>query len=338
MINKSERELVVSFTTYPSRFFCLPKILESMFKQTRKADRIVLYLTNEEVPEGVSALPDSVQALLLQNKFEVRFVEKNLKPHNKYFYAFRDFPEALVVTIDDDLVYPPYLLECLYNSYIKHSDCVIAARTHTISYDFIRGGVLPYRYWIYEDSTHVDTPSHLLFATGVGGVLYPVHLFGNDFLDMNLIEKISMNNDDIYLKMVELVKNIPVVLPQEFYGLSFLPDSQNTGLCWSNNGSENKNDVWLKNCFDYAKERLGRDLFKEKLLCESQIWNSPESLFQRINELNNGFVEPLKKQVLELSFQADSLKSQLNNVKKSRTYKVGRLVTFIPRKIKEFLR
>ena len=35
----------------------------------------------------------------------IRFCE-DLKAHKKYYYAFKEYPDDIVITVDDDVIYP----------------------------------------------------------------------------------------------------------------------------------------------------------------------------------------------------------------------------------------
>ena len=48
---------------------------------------------------------------MLWHDFEIRWVDEDLKPHKKYYWAFKDFRDSLVVTIDDDLVYRKTMIQ-----------------------------------------------------------------------------------------------------------------------------------------------------------------------------------------------------------------------------------
>ena len=127
-------------------------------------------------------------------------MDKNLKPHLKYFYAMQKYRDYIVVTVDDDIVYPKDMLESLYNSYKKNPMVVSARRVHRIKKD-ANGKILPYKKWDYECRT-VTSPSLELFATGVGGVLYPPDIL--KISDENLTDIYNvLTADDIYLKYIE---------------------------------------------------------------------------------------------------------------------------------------
>ena len=311
---KNAPKIIVSFTSYPARMFCVNTMLESIFAQTKKADKIILYLCEREFPNRLKDVPNNVKQLIGTGDFEIRWCKDNLKPHNKYFYAFQDFPNELVVTVDDDIQYPPQLIEVLYDSYVRHPDCVSAWRIHTVAFSE-SGEFLPYRYWTYEDNTHIDVPSHQLLATGVGGVLYPVSLFlDKTMLNHSAIQEVCPLADDLWLYAMELVNSIPVVHVGT-YDLQTIPCSQSFGLYKTNNFGENQqNDVYLRNIANYILKIYGKTLQSKIVPTQNDAWNSREYLYDKINTLNNAVIRPLKKKNILLENEIASMKS--NNVAK----------------------
>ena len=56
-----DRQLTLSFTSYPARIRFVPDVLSCLLKQTRPADRIVLYLSEDQFPGKEAALPEALQ-------------------------------------------------------------------------------------------------------------------------------------------------------------------------------------------------------------------------------------------------------------------------------------
>ncbi|MCM1237472.1 MAG: hypothetical protein NC489_45985, partial [Ruminococcus flavefaciens] len=169
-LNKSEkrdREIIVTLTSYPARIKKTPAAIATLLKQTIKPDRIILWLANEDFPDH--RLP------MIYNKIkncgvEIKF-RPDLKVHTKWYYALKEYPEALVITVDDDIMYEEQIVEQLYSSYAMHPNVVSALGVDRIRFDN-DGNILRYEEWIggYKDKEH--KPSHQLFAAGVAGVLY----------------------------------------------------------------------------------------------------------------------------------------------------------------------
>lgn len=254
-LNHEKREIpiIVSLTSFPARMDEVPAAIGSMLRQTVKPDRIILHLTKSQF-EG-KELPDKIKALMEKSGLEVVFCEENLKPHTKYLYAIQANPDAIVITVDDDIIYRPTLIEELYASYKRFPDCVSCLRAHKMRFSK-EGELFPYNDWIMECHYDIDVPSHQLLATGVGGVLYPPHCLPKETFDKETIQKTCLNADDLWLKVMEIRKGTKVVLcadsqlPQEI-----LEGAQTVSLL-SGNVVGGRNDDQMKKILDHFSMNL----------------------------------------------------------------------------------
>ena len=230
-------EIVVSMTSYPKRFAGLPETLKSLLNQTVKPDGIVVYLD--------CGKEDLTPELLAMRRYGItfRFVAENLKAHLKYFHALRDFPGALVITADDDMIYTDDLIETLVDSWRKHPDCVSARRVHRMEFR-ADGSLKPYDDWTFECRS-LKTPSDELVATGIGGVLYPPGVFDDRVFDGAAIREQCLGNDDIWLKWHELRLGIQVVwAPNGVVHPPVVESSQAVSLYGDNVGNR-QNDLFI---------------------------------------------------------------------------------------------
>ena len=209
--SKRDHHIVVSLTSFPDRFKTLHFALKSILTQTMMPDIIFLCLTKEEV-ENESELPLSISELKKYG-IQIYFADNNLKPHNKYIYAMRMYPDSLIITVDDDNMYDKNLIANLYKSYIIYPKAVSARRVHKINYDN-DNNILPYTKWHYEYRKELN-PSEGLLATGVGGVLYPPKILPPETFDEKKIRDLCLNADDIWLKFMEQMAKVPVVWAAE---------------------------------------------------------------------------------------------------------------------------
>lgn len=207
-IVERQNKCIVSLTSYPQRFNRLPEVLNSILNQTVKPTKIVLTLTEPDKAELTLELREMVSS----GKIEILTADENLKPHNKYYYVMKKYPEYAIITIDDDVVYANTMVETLMAGYKHHPNCVISRRVHKITWEKI-GVPAPYAKWGYEYKKD-SGPSMDLFATGVGGVLYPPNILCMDTVDVEKIKEI-MNADDIFLKYLEKKKGVKTVFVKD---------------------------------------------------------------------------------------------------------------------------
>jgi hypothetical protein len=206
---EGERPLVVSLTSYPPRFATLHLTLRSLLLQHLRPTKLILWIAYEDSHH----LPEKVTALQ-KDGLEIRYCE-DLKSYKKIIPTLKFFPDAIIVTADDDIYYWPDWLAELVETSRKHPQDVIAHRLHRLQYDGQE--IRPYSTWIKNITDQIAHPDN--FATGIGGVLYPPECFHSSVLDSEEFKRLCPDADDVWLYwMVRLngrferysgTKNIP---------------------------------------------------------------------------------------------------------------------------------
>ena len=206
-LNTAQRDqkIIVSLTSFPARFEKLHLVIRSLLVQTMPPDAIILYLDDDVVEE----LPDSLRKLEKYG-LQIEWRPGRIKPHKKYYYAIKEHPDDIVVTVDDDVMYPAELIESLYKAHQRFPGCVVATRAHRILFSNHKT-IRSYNNWHWADE-HRNKPSLALMATGVGGVLYPPYCMSEELLNQELFLKLSPNADDLWLKVMQIKKGTKVVL------------------------------------------------------------------------------------------------------------------------------
>ncbi len=232
---------IVSLTSYAERLPTLAQCLDSLFKQTFIANRIILYLGDNLID---CELPFAITEFIKRG-LEIRYIPDDIGPHSKYYHAMRTFPHDVIITVDDDVIYDKNLIQLLVDSYQKHPCAVSAGRVHKMLFDK-SGKLKPYRQWDFEHPVF-DVPEISLFATGIGGVLYPPGCMSDKLLDKEALQKHCLWADDIWLKFMQLLKKTPVVLanPGKQHPLP-IRQLQNTGLV-TENLHKHRNDTYIEN-------------------------------------------------------------------------------------------
>ncbi|MCR4683250.1 MAG: glycosyltransferase [Clostridiales bacterium] len=235
-------EIIVSFTSFPERIATVHLVAESLLVQTFPCDRIILYLAQEQFENGT--LPGQLVSLEESHaRFEIRFCD-DLKPHKKYFYVMREYPEAVVITFDDDVVYRNTLIEDLLDSFIRHPGAVSCNYGHTI----IMNGpdsFAPYTNWQAAEKL-IGMPSFLTVAAGVGGVLYPPGSIPEQAFDIAAIRAICLMQDDLWLKWNQLKNEIKCVVLSGENKFDYIGNTQDHSLWESNKLNDRNGFVWKK--------------------------------------------------------------------------------------------
>ena len=249
-----EADYVVSLTTYPARVGNVWRVIEMAANQRGIKEKyaICLYLIKSEF-EGID-LPAKIKELQARG-LTVKFNEENLKCHNKYFYAFKDYPEKTVITIDDDLQYNHHTISGLIKKNKEYPKCIIYNRGNRILKNE------PYNNWPFVEN--LTCPQHDVFPTGVGGVLYPPHCCNRFVTDMEVIKKTCLRADDLWLNFMSRLNHTKVVQTGLKSTYMVLPDtSQQTALWLVNNDVvQVGNDVQINEIAKWSLKELNCDYF-----------------------------------------------------------------------------
>lgn len=197
--NKREVPIIVSLTSYQERFSDLPKTLYSLMNQTLKPDRIILWLDEEK--ESLTNLPYEITRFV-KHGLEIKFT-KDIGPYTKIIPSLKKYPNAIIVTADDDIYYSKNWLNLLYMSYISNPEDIHVHRSHRVILE--NKQILPYEKWekhVVEETARFDN-----FITGVGGVLYPPKCFTSEVFREDIFLKNAPKADDIWLWVMALVHN-----------------------------------------------------------------------------------------------------------------------------------
>ena len=116
------------------------------------------------------------------------------------------------------------------------------------------GKILPYNKWEKGVSGFDDKPSFSLNQVGYEGVLYPPHSLDSRCFDKDLLCKLSLNADDLWLKAMSYLHGTKVVRANDVaYRYFGILKSQKVALNTSNCG-QNKNDEAIEKITTYFPE------------------------------------------------------------------------------------
>lgn len=245
-LGNGDTELIVSFTTYSKRIHDVHLVVESIAQQTLKPNRLILWLDEDEFTL------DTIPLILhkqIKRGLEVRFCA-NYRSYKKLIPTLQHFPDANIITIDDDILYPHDMVELLLKEHKIQPRCIVGHRAHKMQKDS-NGGLLPYNKWEYEALE--SKPSAFVFITSGAGTLFPSQCFSQEILNSEVFMSLCPNADDVWFKAMSLLSNTPCkkVDDSRIFKEHFLimQDSQDIGLCHSNS-TEFGNDYQLNKVFD----------------------------------------------------------------------------------------
>ena len=195
-------------TSFPAAIPYAEKAVRSILAGRVKPDKFVLYVTLAQFAEG--EMPGWVSEIARENPiFEVRDYDRDIRSYRKLVPALADFPEAVIVTVDDDVEYHPDMLKDLLELHAREPHAVLAHRAKRIECG------KPYRKWRkfrwYHFLLKRIHRSYLNLQTGVGGVLYPPHSLRPDMIDVELFTELAPSTDDIWFWAAGVANGYPVI-------------------------------------------------------------------------------------------------------------------------------
>lgn len=234
--NKSAN-LIVSLTSFPARIDHAWIAIESIFQQDLRPSKVVLVLSDEEFP--TRELPKRIQ-LQVQRGLEILWTPRNTRSFQKLLPTRQRYPDATIVTVDDDILYEPWRLRRLVETAETRPGSIIGHRGWVVTKT--PSGLAPYVSWSIAGP---ETPAELTFLTGCGGMLFPPHVLPLDMLlNIDLALELCPLADDIWFWAVARKAGVECYCLGN-HGLYSVQRVKHTpALCHSNWG-EGQNDVQL---------------------------------------------------------------------------------------------
>ncbi|MBY0497899.1 MAG: glycosyltransferase family 2 protein [Cyanobacteria bacterium] len=263
-----QSKVIVSLTTIRRRIEDIGPTIASILHQSVPADEVLLYVSRSPYlyDEGIAEheIPSSIRTREKQRRLQVLYTE-NIGSYRKLIPALRRdrSKECVIITADDDMLYPYDWIEGLSEAYARDRSQVVAYRNRRM---MIRDGHwLPYSTWPLI--THVDaeaeTDSMPLFPTGRDGVLYAPGMFSDLIFD-DVFLKLAPYNDDIWFRFMTYINGVGVTAAasKQLGARPFqdrLPSGRKVRLCaqnldWS---ATMNNDRQIANVVKYLR-RIGK--------------------------------------------------------------------------------
>lgn len=231
-LNNQSREqpIIVSLTSYPARIDTAFYAIKSLMLQSYKPDKIILWLAKNQFENKV--LPENFNELIAKG-LEIRFCP-DLKSHKKYFYAMQEQENNLLITYDDDIIYPLNSIKQLIKCHYKYPKCIICNRGFEILFDNNRN-IMDVKKWKILTNEGVKRPSIKIMPSTGGGCLYPPNSVSSKVFDWEVIENNALTADDLWMKAMGLLKGTEVVKTSKFSKtFSIINGSQTDHLGYTN--------------------------------------------------------------------------------------------------------
>ena len=185
-------ELILTLTSYSPRFPNLHKTIRSLLLQTISPDKIILWISEEE-----EQIPAEVMKL---KKYGLEIKQcPDSRSYKKIIPALCDYPNAFLVTADDDLYYEPRWLETITRAFVNEK-VIVCRRAHRPTFEGV--GFAPYLSWEHDVVTDGSLAS-CLFPTSGAGVLFPPGSLASEVTQQDFLELCPFA-DDVWLFVMAL--------------------------------------------------------------------------------------------------------------------------------------
>lgn len=251
-----EETIIVSLTTFPARIERVWLVLESLLRQKKLPSKIVLWLSQDQFPNREADLPRNLEFYRNRELIDIRFVDGDLRSHKKYYYAFREFPNDIIITVDDDLFYASTVIRDLMDLHAENPNVVCCLRAYEVL-KVRNKGLASYREWKLLNTAF--GPKSSLFHTSGGGTLYKKSFFSEEVLNEKVFKKICFYADDVWLNMMLQMSGTKSV--RGAYYSHLLPIKNKSEKLSYQNVSGGGNDKQIQAIVDY----YGLD--ENKLFC-----------------------------------------------------------------------
>lgn len=237
-----DEKIVVTLTSYPKRIGTIHKVINTLLTQTYKPDAVVLWLAPEQFPNREADLPRELLALKSYG-LTIDWYH-DIRSFKKLIPALKKYPEACLVTADDDIYYPPDWLEKLVEAHRKYPGCVVCHGAHRIRFEK-DGSLKPYRRWTFGVGN--CAPAFNVFVTCGAGALYSPGVLHSDVLREDAFKELCPNADDIWFWSMAILNGSRIkVVDRHVRRIASLLEADNTeALATQNMMIGNQNDIQL---------------------------------------------------------------------------------------------
>lgn len=204
------KKVIISLTSFPERTEELYYTLKSLLNQDCEVNKIIVWLASEQYPGR--KISNKLRSL---KKYGVEFLFcDDLKSHKKYYYAIQKFFDYILITVDDDVIYPENTVIKLLKCHERFPKSVVCNQARFIQ---IEGNKFKkYSKWPVKIPKECLTPCFRILPIGEGGILYPVNALYKDVNNKELIENYCLSADDLWLKYMEVMNNTKAVVSERF--------------------------------------------------------------------------------------------------------------------------
>lgn len=215
--------VIVSFTTTSERIEKSIPMINSILSQSLKPDQFILNLSLHPYPNSTDEgfahkkIPPVILEYEKKGILEIHFV-RNLGPLKKLGPILQkqwENKDCMIVTCDDDIIYPSHWLQSLVERSLQYPDHLIATAVHLhrLTTDFITDFSKAPRVRMQRDLKKKKMQKYNFFhlLTGYGMLVKP-RFFSEAILDFDKFLRFLPFEDDFFVSAEIFNQKVPVIL------------------------------------------------------------------------------------------------------------------------------
>lgn len=216
---KRETEVIISLTSYPARINSTHKTIRTLLHQKYLPDRVILWLAEEQFSDKVG-IPNEILELQKYG-LEIRWYH-DIRSYKKLIPALLTFPNALIVTVDDDWYYRRDMLQILVDEHKKHPKDIIC---HDVTHP-----ELDQENKLRSSQTKKDyrgVSSYFNKILSGSGTLFSAQMLDPEVIKENVFMAEAPTNDDIWFWAMAVKRGTKIRLAEHALGNALMTDADN---------------------------------------------------------------------------------------------------------------
>lgn len=129
-----KENVIISMTSWKKRISNVSSVVESIRKNSVLPDQIILNLSMSEFPNKESDLPSELIRLHQNGEIRIFWQEGNTKAFKKIIPTLKEYPNDVIISIDDDFLYPEDFIETFVNEHRLFPDVPLSGNNVSLLY------------------------------------------------------------------------------------------------------------------------------------------------------------------------------------------------------------
>jgi hypothetical protein len=195
--------IVIGMTSFPARIKTAWKAVETLLRQDVQRVPVVLVLSTEEFP--TKKLPWRL-ASQTKRGLQILWTERNGRSFDKLLPLRAHYPEATIITVDDDKYFPPDTIRRLLEAHASHPQHIVGTRGWRV---ITPEGSSEVRFGVGWERSQPGDEGLGLHLPGGNGCLYPPGSLDPVVDDLDLALSLCPSADDMWFWAAAQLQQTP---------------------------------------------------------------------------------------------------------------------------------